>query len=1697
MATALAGSLLGGRYRLERPLAEGGMGEVWRAWHVKLDIPVAVKRMSPALAVSDSARARFEREAKAAARLSSPHVVEVYDYGVEDDAPYIVMELLEGQDLAGRLEATGRLGVAETADVVEQIAKALDVAHGMGVVHRDLKPANVFLARKGHEEVVKVLDFGIAKLHADTSAGTLPGTLIGSPGYMSPEQARGDANVDHRSDLWALAVLAFRCATGRTPFVAQDVTALLLAILSAEVPRASSLVEGLPRALDGFFERALRRVKEERFQTARELARALREACGASPSVGPFSLSRGPASAELPTRSGGEASQSAPVVSGSPQSAVAPSGAVDDDKTVATGQRGRRAYSPASGVPKVREPSPSGSASGAASNGSLARAPAAAGDVLVGRFEVERAAGEGGMGVVYRAKDSVTGQTVALKLLRAATFDTERFFREARVLTEVRHPGVVRYVAHGVTGEGQPYLAMEWLDGGDLEGRLRQGRLAVAESLIVAQRIAEALGAAHMRGVVHGDLKPSNVLLASGDLREAKVIDFGISRLVHRAAAGRDVAESMREAVVFGTPGYMAPEQVRGDADIDARADVFALGCLLFECLTGRTPFQAGSALASMARTVNETAPRAGGFATGIPDDVERLLARLLSRERHLRPADGAACAAAIVDVARSLGVSATQPRAIITAAERKLLPAILVVPPGGQLAPAPEGLRFADEVQSEDATWEASGGALELAGRLGSIARRFQAQTGIVQAAAVSVLLDGAGPLSDLATRAALCALALRAAEPLATIAIATGRRGARGDVLDRAAATLQAHKGPAATGFETTGTDPGIAPEALPIALDDTTFGLLEGRFEVERTAAGYLLHGKLRAGGASGVGDVRPLLGKKTPCTGRELELGMLDALYRQCAEEPAAKAVILKGAGGVGKSRVRVELLRRIAQHEEPARVWLGRGDVMNAGSPFAMLAQAILAMLDLSGGEAEDVCRERLAARVAERVPAEQQGRVAAFLGSMIGLPLRAEAGPEVCAAKEDALLLGDQHRRAFEDFARAECSAGPVVLVLEDLHLGDLPTVKLVDATLRALADRPFFVLATARPEVDDLFPNLWEERVPQVIRVGPLSAKASEKLVRHALGPGANGELVARIVARAAGHPLHLEEIVRAVAEKDGGELPDTVLAMVEARIGALDPGARRVLRAASVFGRTFWERGVVAMTPLAASEVRSWLHDLTEREWLSRAPLSRFTGEAQLVIAQDLVQEAAYAMLPEEDREVGHRVAGEWLLSVGERDATLLARHFSLGNDPPRAAGWLLKAAEQALEGNDFALAIEQAGRAIALDPSPILAGRASAVLAEAHLHRGEMEAAARRGAEAVASVAEGEAAWFHACAAHVIASGRLGDLKAIGAIAARLLEMDPPASLAVPFASTASHTIVQLVVGGESAQAEPLYAKLGGLVATVFAADPLARAYHARAGGARAAFSGDLFGAIVSLRTTADAFEVAGDLRQACSARKTLGWYLGECGALEEAERSLREAITAAARLGLTNLSPHAKHDLGSPLLRLGKLEEARKSQEEALVAFEAQRDLRLTASARSVLAAVAVADGRLDDAEREAEAALAIAPTAATRFTALARLAEARCAAGRHAEAVRTADEALAILAEKGAVEECVVVCMLARATSLLALGDDAAAAEMLVRANAEIATRRAQITDPELSTTFVTRVPENARVVELCRARGLA
>jgi serine/threonine-protein kinase len=253
------------------------MGAVWVASHTELEVDVAIKFMVEALAASEQGRARFKREARAAARLKSPHVTHIYDYGVENGAPYMVMELLEGEDLGQRLARLGKLDFSATMAIVDGVARGLKLAHDAGIVHRDLKPTNVFLARSGDHEVVKILDFGIAKeatLDGSTEA-TASGALVGSPRYMSPEQAQGE-KTDPRSDLWSLSVLVYQMLTGRQPFLGDSLGKLILAICTETPTPATTVAPTLPPETDDFFRRGLARQLDERFGTVTELVAALR-----------------------------------------------------------------------------------------------------------------------------------------------------------------------------------------------------------------------------------------------------------------------------------------------------------------------------------------------------------------------------------------------------------------------------------------------------------------------------------------------------------------------------------------------------------------------------------------------------------------------------------------------------------------------------------------------------------------------------------------------------------------------------------------------------------------------------------------------------------------------------------------------------------------------------------------------------------------------------------------------------------------------------------------------------------------------------------------------------------------------------------------------------------------------------------------------------------------------------------------------------------------------------------------------------------------------------------------------------------------------------------------------------------------------------------------------------------------------------
>jgi eukaryotic-like serine/threonine-protein kinase len=274
-----AGDLITPNLRLERALGEGGMGMVWVGKNLALESEVAIKFITGEYAENEEARARFKREASMAARVKSPHIVQVFDHGVSaDGSAYIVMELLQGEELAMRLDREVHLAPAVVVSIIHQAAKGLARAHQAGIVHRDIKPSNIFLVDNDDGEIfVKIVDFGIAKLDESIapSSMTATGTHMGTPFYMSPEQVTSAKSADLRTDLWSLAIVAYECLTGERPFSGETLGALWIAINNAEFEAASSLRPSLPRSVDAWFARALAKARQERYQSAREFSDAL------------------------------------------------------------------------------------------------------------------------------------------------------------------------------------------------------------------------------------------------------------------------------------------------------------------------------------------------------------------------------------------------------------------------------------------------------------------------------------------------------------------------------------------------------------------------------------------------------------------------------------------------------------------------------------------------------------------------------------------------------------------------------------------------------------------------------------------------------------------------------------------------------------------------------------------------------------------------------------------------------------------------------------------------------------------------------------------------------------------------------------------------------------------------------------------------------------------------------------------------------------------------------------------------------------------------------------------------------------------------------------------------------------------------------------------------------------------------------
>ena len=433
-------------------------------------------------------------------------------------------------------------------------------------------------------------------------------------------------------------------------------------------------------------------------------------------------------------------------------------------------------------------------------------------------------------------------------------------------------------------------------------------------------------------------------------------------------------------------------------------------------------------------------------------------------------------------------------------------------------------------------------------------------------------------------------------------------------------------------------------------------------------------------------------------------------------------------------------------------------------------------------------------------------------------------------------------------------------------------------------------------------------------------------------------------------LVDRAAGNAFYLEELIRSVAEGKGDRLPETVVAMAQARIESLELASRAsVLRAASIFGQVFWRGGRRGAARRHVDAVSDWLEQLVERELVTVAPrVSRFGDEREYRFRHALVREAAYAMLTDRDRMRGHRLAGEWLESRFHADgnldrgaaidAVVLAEHFERGDDPQRASGWYQRAAEQALEGDDLATAIDCAERAVkallgdVVEREPTIAND-SASCGSCNRARtfgaASTQLAATRGREALAALRPASTRWLNAFATVTDACCRqllhgevvelcraLVDIPVTPARPRRVRprDRDDDADGALAHARTDRHRGCSHVVDEIEAGLDP--------------SDPVALAWVCCSKSWRALRDGDLGQCHALDSKIVDCFTLVGDLRHACQQRAYVGYDELILGAYARAEHSLRESIVIAERLGLHQVTAHAQHNLGLVLAHLGK-------------------------------------------------------------------------------------------------------------------------------------------------------------------------
>ncbi len=632
-------------YRLGDELGRGANGVVFRATKGSDPTQYAIKIID-ARGQSESFTERVLRECAITTRLRHHGIITVFEAGQAESRLFIVMEIAKG--VAGDQYADGSLGWKLATRIVCRVAQALAHVYDVGrVIHRDIKPANIVIDKVGDElKTVKVIDFGLSRSLDDDDDDrlTMTGMVLGTPYYISPEQARGERDLTFATDLYSLGATLFALIAGRPPFIGGNPVELLVKHCQEVPPRLVDLVPGVPQAISDVVERCLAKEPSQRWESYDALGEALEAILG---------LNQGPDGAGTQSRTrfvhralGGTADL--PTAPDKPSTVKVGASALGDllHAKVASGDAlrdharqitTRSVLPPRPGMPP--RAIPSGMQPRAATRPPARREPSLrAGTTFAGIYTVIGPLGAGAMGEVYTVHDPVTKTELALKIL--STEDMEkpgivaRFRGEASALATIDHRNFPYFAGSG-THEGRDYLLMERVQGTDLKSWLERhgGRMSEHGALYVLMQLAQALDRAHAKcGMVHRDIKPANLMLTRTNQHLLKIVDFGISTYIDFgdfedfSSRQYHYIDDGSQGKAIGTPAYMSPEQCLGEPP-SPLMDIYAIGCTFFHLITGQTPFQAPNSGAVMMKHLHAPLPVFDGLA-----DVSSGSAYLLKR---------------------------------------------------------------------------------------------------------------------------------------------------------------------------------------------------------------------------------------------------------------------------------------------------------------------------------------------------------------------------------------------------------------------------------------------------------------------------------------------------------------------------------------------------------------------------------------------------------------------------------------------------------------------------------------------------------------------------------------------------------------------------------------------------------------------------------------------------------------------------------------------------------------------------------------------------------------------------------------------------------------------------------------------------------------------------------------------------------